>query len=317
MVPLHQDLQRWQKKLRLKPSAELRDLKLDLRKETDLGRATLLHRLLLLGVDWGERTEASGERGDGSFREQWRIQWRPELAVLVIEANLYGNTVEEATIEQVSQASTVAGLGELTILLERVLPADIGAALPPLLARLQTVAAVTADVRELMRTLPPLARVSRYGSVRGTCEADLAPLLDGFLGRILVGLAPACTGLDDDAAAEMIEGLGQVHEALRLLDRADLRTAWTFALRALMERDACHPRIRGRAARLRLELGDLDESGLAEAASLALSRAHEPSRAAAWAEGLLRGSGLVLVHQEAIWRVLDGWLCALSEEARR
>ena len=315
MVPLHQDLQRWQKKLRLRPSAEIRDLKLDLRKETDLLRSTLLHRLVLLGVDWGGRTEASGERGDGSFREQWRLQWRPELAVLVIEANLYGNTVEEATIEQVRQASTVAGLGELTILLERILPADIGAAIPPLLARLQAVAAVTADVRELMRALPPLARVSRYGSVRGSREADLAPLLDGFLGRILVGLAPACASLDDDAAAEMIEGLGEVHEAIRLVDRADLRDPWTLALRALMERESCHPRVRGRAARLRLELGDLDERGLGEAASLALSRAHEPSRAAAWAEGLLRGSGLVLVHQEAIWRVLDGWLCALSEEA--
>ncbi|HGG56238.1 MAG TPA: hypothetical protein ENK31_00395, partial [Nannocystis exedens] len=93
MVPLQRDLQLRQRRLRMKPSAEIRELKLDLRKETGLARSTLLHRLLLLEIDWGELCEASGQGGVGSFREHWRIQWRPELAVKEIEAHLLGNSV--------------------------------------------------------------------------------------------------------------------------------------------------------------------------------------------------------------------------------
>lgn len=315
MVPLQKDLLLAQKRLRLKPSAEQKDLKLDLRKPGDLEKSTLLHRLTILEIPWGELSERSGEKGVGSFREQWRYAWTPELAVKVIEANVFGNTVESAAIERVRRRAQGATLGELTGLLEAILPADLEPALAPLLARLQAVAAVTADVRELMKALPPLARVSRYGDVRGAREAELRPLIDGLCERILIGLPSACASLDDDAADDMVAGLGEVHESVRLLDRDALRQEWLVALAGLMANEAIHGRVRGRAARLRLELGDLDEAALAQAASLALSRANEPSQAAAWAEGLLRGSGLLLIHQDAIWRVLDGWLVELSDDA--
>ena len=40
----------------------------------------------------------------------------------------------------------------------------------------------------------------------------------------------------------------------------------------------------------------------------------EPLDAAWWLEGLLKGSGLVLVHQKALWEVLDQWLSTLNED---
>ena len=48
-IPLQHDLQRLQKRLRLKPSAEERHL--DLREENGRARSELLHRLRLLGID--------------------------------------------------------------------------------------------------------------------------------------------------------------------------------------------------------------------------------------------------------------------------
>jgi len=53
MIPLQQDLQRQQKRLRLKPEATETLLNLDLRKPLDLERSHLLHRLMLLYVPWG------------------------------------------------------------------------------------------------------------------------------------------------------------------------------------------------------------------------------------------------------------------------
>jgi hypothetical protein len=60
VVPLQADVTREQRRLRLKPEAGARRLDLDLRKENDRDRSHLLHRLALLGVDWGELAEATG-----------------------------------------------------------------------------------------------------------------------------------------------------------------------------------------------------------------------------------------------------------------
>ncbi|MEU1026916.1 DUF5682 family protein, partial [Streptomyces sp. NPDC005904] len=90
-VPLQRDLTVLQRKLRLKPEAQERELELDLRKETDAARSTLLHRLRLLGIGWGE---PAGSRGStGTFRETWRLRWQPELSVRVAEAGVWGTTV--------------------------------------------------------------------------------------------------------------------------------------------------------------------------------------------------------------------------------
>jgi hypothetical protein len=47
---------------------------------------------------------------------------------------------------------------------------------------------------------------------------------------------------------------------------------------------------------------------------LALSAAAAPGVAAAWIEGLLKGSGALLVHDDALWRIVDDWLAALKDE---
>ncbi|MEK8171274.1 DUF5682 family protein [Streptomyces sp. M19] len=87
-VPLQRDLARTQRSLRLKPEALERELVLDLRKETDAARSGLLHRLGLLGIDWG--TPTASRAGTGTFRETWRLCWEPELAVRVAEAGAWG-----------------------------------------------------------------------------------------------------------------------------------------------------------------------------------------------------------------------------------
>ncbi|MFI6496236.1 DUF5682 family protein [Nonomuraea typhae] len=97
LVPLQRDLRAEQRRLRLRPGQGA-DLDLDLRKPLDLGRSHLLHRLRLLGVPWGVRGEA---RGRGTFREVWRLEWRPEFDLTLIEAAALGTTVESATTRRI------------------------------------------------------------------------------------------------------------------------------------------------------------------------------------------------------------------------
>src|SRR5918995_4197230 len=107
-VPLQRDLERLQRRLRLKPSAEERILDLDLREENARARSEMLHRLRLLSIDWGEPRAASGK--SGTFHELWALRWRPELSVALIEANVWGNTVEAAATSRVRHLATDADL---------------------------------------------------------------------------------------------------------------------------------------------------------------------------------------------------------------
>ena len=100
MVPLQRDLSALQKSLRLKVSADETILDLDQRKETDMARSHLLHRLRILGVDWGELQDDQRQRAS-TFHEIWTLQWRPEFAVKVIEAAQWGNTVADAAAASV------------------------------------------------------------------------------------------------------------------------------------------------------------------------------------------------------------------------
>jgi hypothetical protein len=47
--------------------------------------------------------------------------------------------------------------------------------------------------------------------------------------------------------------------------------------------------------------------------SLALSGGAEPQAAAGWVEGLLSGSGTILVHDDRLRQVLDDWVRRISE----
>ncbi|MFE4311274.1 DUF5682 family protein [Streptomyces sp. NPDC056891] len=317
-VPLQRDLARRQRTLRLKPEAAERDLDLDLRKDMDGERSRLLHRLRLLGVGWGE--PSAGRSGTGTFRETWRLRWEPELHVQVAEAGVWGTTVEAAaTARASSRALGAKALADITALAEQCLLAGLADALPVVMRALADRAALDTDVARLAQALPALARSLRYGDVRGTDTAALAEVAAGLAERICVGLPPACTGLDTDAADAMRERIDEVHQALGLLPGADgLADRWAGVLRRLADRDRIPGILRGRAARLLLDEGRLAEDEAALLMSRALSPGTPPPDAAAWIDGFVGGAsggGLLLVHDERLLGLVDDWLTGVPAEA--
>lgn len=316
-VPLQRDLTRQQKSLRLSPEASARELQLDLRKPTDAERSRLLTRLDLLDVPWG--VPVAGRRGTGTFREEWTLAWQPELAIRVAEAGVWGTTVlSAATARAADLAVHAPSLAEVTAVAERCLRADLPDALPTVMRVLEDRVALSSDVAALAEALPALVRALRYGDVRGTDTAALASVVDGMLLRVCVGLVPACAGLDDDGAREMRRHLDDVHDATTLLTpRAgdeDLREHWYAALGRLADRDSLPGLLTGRAVRLLLDAGRLDAEDAGPRMSRALSRGTPYREAAAWIEGFLSGGGLLLVHDEALLRLVDGWVSGIPAE---
>nr|WP_078960198.1 DUF5682 family protein [Streptomyces sp. NRRL B-24085] len=218
-VPLQRDLDRIQRRLRLKPEALEKELELDLRKENDAGRSRLLHRLRLLGVPWGEPVASRGSTG--TFRETWRLRWEPELSVRVAEAGVWGTTVlAAATAKAEADAVSAPGLADVTALAERCLLAELPDALPTVMQILADRAALDADVGHLAQALPALVRSLRYGDVRGTDTGALTEVAAGLAERVFVGLPPACAALDAEAAEEMRRHVEAVHGAVGLLSEA-------------------------------------------------------------------------------------------------
>ncbi|MCX5376407.1 DUF5682 family protein [Streptomyces sp. NBC_00091] len=320
VVPLQRDLTRRQRSLRLKAEAQRRDLELDLRKDSDAAKSLLLHRLRLLGVDWGIPTASRG--GTGTFRETWRLCWEPELSVRVAEAGIWGTTVlGAATARAEADAAGAEELGEVTALAERCLLAGLSQALPAVLRALADRAALDTDVARLAKALPALARSLRYGDVRGTDAAALGTVAAGLAERICVALPPACAaGLDADGAAELRGHIDGVHGAVGLLADTDqgLRERWSAVLRTLAGRESVPGQIRGRAARLLLDEGRLPAEETARLMGLALSPAGSPADAAGWIEGFAgggAGGGTLLVHDERLLGLIDAWLVSVPEGA--
>ncbi|MFI7411206.1 DUF5682 family protein [Streptomyces sp. NPDC049627] len=327
-VPLQRDLDRIQRRLRLKPEALERELELDLRKENDAERSRLLHRLRLLGVEWGEPVASRGSTG--TFRETWRLRWEPELSVRVAEAGVWGTTVfAAATAKAEADAVAAQGLADVTALAERCLLAELPDALPAVMRILADRAALDADVGHLAQALPALVRSLRYGDVRGTDTGALAEVAAGLAERIFVGLPPACAALDADAAEEMRRHVDAVQGAVGLLGDAvsnspttlghgTLRHRWHAVLRVLSRRDSVPGVIRGRAVRLLLDDGELAQDEAARLMGLALSPGTPPADAAVWIEGFVgggSGGGMLLVHDERLLGLVDAWLTGVSAEA--
>ncbi len=310
-VPLQRDIETIQRRLRMRPTAEIKPLSLDLRQENDRARSHFLHRLVILGVHWGSYLSQGGAKS--TFAETWQMEWKPELAVAIIEASLWGNSVYEAAIKKLQEASSATdNLADLTLMLDSAVLASLPEAVESLLQRVNDAAAVAADVRGLMGALPPLARVARYGDVRETKATDLLPIIEGLLARIVVGLPGACASLDDDAASAIIESINNTQESLALLEEVAGKEDWQRVLRQIAERESIHGMVRGRCSRILLDEQLINGAELGQLAGLTLNPVTPPSDAAAWISGVVQGSGLVLIHQDILWQALDGWLRELD-----
>src|SRR5271169_3524919 len=313
MVPLQRDVHDQQRSLRLRPEAEPRDYDLDLRKPKDLARSRLLYRLALLQVAWGTPQE-SRTRNIGTFRESWQLTWRPELDLALIEASMWGSTVAAAAAQRArSIAADATALDELTALAERCLLADLGDALPTVLAAVRDRAALEGDVTHLMAALPALVRAARYGDVRGTDPARLGEVAVEMIIRICAGLPGAVASLDETAERTVRDRIDAVHSATGLLADAASRDRWLDTLTRLVPR--CPPLISGRLTRLLLDAGRIATGDASTEMSRELSAAAPAAAAAGWAEGFLAGSGLLLVHDDKLLSLADGWLAGLTEDA--
>jgi hypothetical protein len=312
-MPLAADLATWQRRLRLKPEALEQDIALDLRSDAGLAKSVLLHRLDLLGVTWGRLVEA--EAGRGTFREIWRLAWAPELSVKLAEALIYGVTIEQAAAgaatARAAEGSQIADLAELV---RRCLLADLPEAAEGCIARLQAAAVAAVDVTTLMRAVPPLVSILRYGTARKMPVEALSALARALAVEVNAGIALACRNLDDAAAEATRQAMTGFDATMTLLDDAHLSAEWNARLTVLIDDPAVVPLIAGLALRLMYDRGTLSQEAVATAFARALSPTVPPKAVGQWLEGFLGSSAEVILQDHTLRDLVDAWLSEPKEE---
>lgn len=310
--PLQVDIEKLQKKLRLPATADFKDYILDLRKDGDLERSVFLHRLRLLGIGWGTQYNVSGK---GTFKEQWRLQWDPNFSIEIIEKGAWGNTMEEAASAYIiHKAKEDQSLTAVCNLLEQSIPAELPNTIDVLIQQLNNLAAASADVIQLMEVIPGLVSVSRYGNVRKTDATLVGGIIESMITRICVSLPAACTGIDEESARNMLDLFFKMNDAVSVLQEENITTLWQETLEIISKNKNTVPAVAGYATRLLSDRKILSGDDLVSAFYFSMSVNNTPGVAAAWLEGFLKGSGVLLLLDEGLWNVVNTWVAQLQDE---
>ncbi|WP_298468798.1 DUF5682 family protein [uncultured Erythrobacter sp.] len=312
-MPLALDLERWQKKCRLKPEDLEREIALDLRSDAGLLKSTLLHRLTLIDVCWGQLIDA--EAGRGTFRETWRLAWTPSLAVQLAEALVHGVTIEQAAANRTMQrAQELGDVAVLAQLVKSCLLADLPQAAEATIARLQSAAIDSGDVVKLMQTIPTLVSILRYGTARPIPEAQLAALVSAIAVEVNAGAFTASAEIDQVEAQAFGAAMRDYDRALSLFGNDDLSEIWERELAAMASQDRCSPSVRGLALRMvhDREVWVIDE--VAATLSRALTPPAPPAASGAFVESFLSDGAEVLLQDRPLLAAIDAWLMGLDED---
>ena len=311
-TPLQQDFEKGIKAARLTrefQSSEKIYKELDLRVAANLRASQLLHRLQLLDIPWGTVAGVKGEPL-GSFREAWRLHWKADYHIRIIQAGLWGNTVAEAAREKaVRTAMQTEDLQALVQLLERVLKACLDRAHLPLLERLQVIIAHNQDIFLLLGVFPMLAHLIRYGNVRKTDKKPVIALAEAIFPGICIGLPHAVRELGEEAAQEWFGPMQAVHQSAQLIFPANGEMEyWYQALQQIALDVAAPPLLAGMSVRILLDRGIWPEAPALACLEALLSRPDNALKGAFWLEGFLHGNVQLLLFTPSLWNTLDQWV---------
>ncbi|WP_428240184.1 DUF5682 family protein [Gynuella sp.] len=314
LAPLLEDLQKQQKRHKLKAEALDRELSLDLRSEAGLGKSILLHRLNILNVPWGKITDAGGSRG--TFRERWQLSWQPEFAVQLVENLVYGSTIEQAAGNRLSEVlASEHNLTQLAETTQLALEAQLNSAAETGLAQLDQRAAHTSDALELLESIAPLVQIHRYGSARELSFQHVGKLIDRLATQSALALPYACRNLNDDEAEHLCRSITKAHQALQLAELdSELMAQWWHSLQQVIEHHSSSMQVAGLCCRLLYQAGHLAADRLQIQLGKALSPAVVTAEAARFFDGFFTDAVQRLLYDIVLMTAVEQWLLQLQEE---
>ena len=311
-VPLQQDFEAQLKTLRLKLSAMPKVYNLDLRKPLDLKRSIFFHRLKILGIEWAA---TKAVRTKGSFKEGWELIWDPNMEILLLDNSNFGNTIEYATQGIIRHTlKNKTDISAFVKLIDLCIPAQLFTSMDEVLSRINHLASISRDTKDLMYSLPRLIHISRYGDVRRTDVEQIDLIILRLFNKVTSVLANTCYGLDEENSNEIFNLIGDLDRSLKLIEDEDIAHRWVETLNEIELKEGIHMVIKGCTIRLLFDKGKIESEELSRLLSYHLSAQNAALDVAFWMEGFLRGSGLILIYDNKIWNLIYEWVASVPSK---
>ncbi len=315
LAPLLEDLQRQQKATKIKAEALPRDLPLDLRSDSGSKRSVLLHRLNLLDVAWGELQDSGRSRG--TFRENWRLEWKPEFSVQLVENLVYGNSIEQAANNKMIEAlHSDLPLNQLAEKVQVALTSALGEATHIGLARLDKQAVHDTDVVSLLATLPHLVQISRYGTARQMDLGKIDNLTEKLVIQSALALPLEAVHLSEEEAERYRDHIQNAHHAVMLAELdAELMQTWWQALTELAESNhkGANGLLVGMCNRLLYQGEKIDTETVEMRLRYALSPAVPVAESAQFFDGFFSDAVSQLHYDKRLLKTVNDWILQLDE----
>jgi hypothetical protein len=276
-----------------------------------------LHRLRVLGVPGFERTAAPRlTRGEGALVEQWSVRRTIEADAALIEASLYGATLESAALGKLEErASRGADLAALADLLFEGAFCGLHRLTHRLLAESSAIVGREPQIAVLGKALSRLLGLFRYDAILGAAGSrDLAAILAAAFVRglwLFEGLQGASAPADTDHVRAVIA----LRDCERLAGQLDIDPV---AARAVCERRAVDlnapPAMRGAALGFLWSTAATHDEALEARAVASLKASSQPAWLGDYLLGLFAVAREEAMRAQGLVTALDEALTALGRE---
>ncbi|MEM0968176.1 MAG: DUF5682 family protein [Verrucomicrobiota bacterium] len=278
----------------------------------DLNRSFFLHRLTMLGIRFGRPPAFSSH---SPWFEGWTLQWEPEREIELVEAVLFGDTIEIAAGfrfgQRLEEAKTIR---ESADLVWEACLCGMPKILQQARERLQEIAAVSSDFVSLADACHRLGQTLKFGDIRNMDLAPLEPLLIEMYHQSYLQVTPACL-TDAEGAKSVAQAMAEIHAICDDFHEQVPEGPWLDALRDVALRDDLNPFLSGFGAALLLERNAIEEDDLNDEVSRRLSPGMDADLGAGWFEGLALRNRYGLLSRLSIWETLGHYIKELGEDS--
>lgn len=150
----------------LTPEVSPREVRLDLDKAEDRARSRVLHRLRLLGIPGFTRTSGPRDPASPEHRESWDVRDHEGREVSVLEASVYGGTLEDAARGVLTERlARGQGIGDVGVVLVDAWFVGLDALVDELLDRIKHAVSQELGLGDVGRVLGLLTDLWRHATL--------------------------------------------------------------------------------------------------------------------------------------------------------
>jgi len=217
-LPLVIDFYYWLHKLKLDEfQIEEKQIKLTLNKQEaeDRQKSAFLHRLVFLGIPAAKLINEAAFSHHTIFKEHWKLAWSPKIDDKLISENLYGDTIETATIARIQEA--IAEQSQNASACCQILYQAMNMEIPALIQQLEvkTANAIAQDpsLVSLAQALNYLTQINQIATLRQTHQAHLHKLSVQAYERACFAILATIT-IPEEQQIVVVEALKIIAEAV-------------------------------------------------------------------------------------------------------